>query len=434
MRRDHRIVELANDELAIIHKSGDHLLAVINEVLEIAKIEAGHVQLDLTPVDLVATISDIVGVFQLRAREKHIALTFETEVLRGRFVKTDEAKVRQILINLISNAIKATSSGGVWVRLRFEKGNNDTIAIEVQDSGIGIAEADFGRIFGPFEQLSTTSGMQGTGLGLTICREFATLLGGHIRLQSESGKGSVFTVTLPNDSTVTPPELVRHRAVGEVKKLAEGQNTVRVLVVDDDHENRHVLTRLLQGVGFEVIEVMDGQEAVERFISWAPQFIWMDIRMPVMNGSEAASRIRALPGGQQVKIAALTASIHQSDANAPGLFDATLHKPFSVHGVFDCMQQLLHVQYERDALVTESHPDDNAVLGLVKNLPVELKSELLNAIQKLSQDEVFSAIEHVRGCDASLADALMRMAKLYEYERISLMLVCTLASAESQQP
>jgi hemerythrin-like metal-binding protein len=416
--RDASLNGLVKEELAVIRKSGDHLLAVINDVLEIAKIEAGHVQLELTPADLSVTIAEVVEMFQLRAAEKNVVLHFDRAAAQDRYILTDEAKVKQILINLLSNAIKATSFGEVSVRLRYAATNPDQLSIEVQDSGVGIAEADLERIFIPFEQIEAAGSRQGTGLGLSICKEFSELLGGQLSLTSERGQGAIFRIDLPITEPLAQDIAYVTTGEGAVIGLADGQDTVRILVVDDEDDNRNLLARLLESVGFIVNVAKDGKEAVERFESWAPHFIWMDRRMPVMDGNEATKHIRALPGGTRVKIAAVTATISQRGDVDSSDFDAIVYKPFQAQQIFGCMEKLLGIRYEREMPKISHLAEVELSEDSFRKLPAELLTQLYTALHTLSQDSIYSAIDNIRELDGHLAAELKRKAQRYEYESI----------------
>ena len=418
--RDASVSGSVKDTLSVIRKSGDHLLTVINEVLEIAKIEAGHVQLELAPVDLSVTIEEVLDMFQLRAGEKNIALRFDRASGQRRYVVTDEAKVKQILINLLSNAIKATQHGGVQVRLKYTTGNGGHAQIEVEDSGVGIAPDDWEKIFAPFVQIEAPESRQGSGLGLAISREFVGLLGGHITLSSEVGKGSTFRFDFP----VTEPQIQDISYIaneqGDVIGLAEGQAPVRILVVDDENDNRILLARLIESAGLSVEVAGNGMEAMERFQTWTPDFIWMDCRMPVMGGVEAARRIRALPGGRQVKIAAVTASIAQEDAleTGPSDFDSIVYKPFRAQQIFECMERLMGLRYRREK--AGKTPDPAFVLDLesLRSIPGALLKQLLTAFRRLSQEAILEVITRIGERDGGLANELQSRVQRYDYESI----------------
>lgn len=422
LRRNSSVLDLARSELDVIHSSGDHLLTVINEVLEIAKIEAGHAQVESEAVDLERIAQETVEMFQLRARDKGLTLRVERSSSGAECILSDEPKVRQIVINLVSNAINATRHGNVTVRLAMGDASAAWAVVEVEDTGVGIAEADLVRVFAPFERLAHTDAVAGTGLGLAISKEFAHVLGGSIEVRSQPGEGSVFRLSLPNKQVArgsSPPVTKVER---DIRALAPGQAPFRVLVVDDESTHRDLLTRLLAGVGFEVCEACDGEHAVVLFQQWRPHFIWMDSHMPKLSGPDATRIIRGLEGGLVVRIAALTASIFSNDDIRSAGMDAVVHKPFTSHQIFDCMQVLLGVEYLYQlapSVVSQSTLDLHQRLVLQ---PQGRRDALANAVGTLSQDAVLSAIADIAQDDPALAFALEQMARKYHYAALQQLL------------
>jgi hemerythrin-like metal-binding protein len=416
MRRDEAVNQLARTELEVVQKSGDHLLTVINDVLEIAKIEAGHVQVEMAPVDLTTMVAGVFEMFQLLAQERRISFIQEAAGVRVGVVLADGAKIRQILINLVSNAIKATRDGSVTVRLSYEVKSVGCVLIEVEDTGIGIAEQDFARIFAPFEQAALSGDGRGTGLGLAICKEFVAVMGGKMDLRSTLGKGSVFSLELPAKEVSRQISNDKAPREGFIIRLAQGQEAVRVLVADDDQDHRNLLARILRSAGMDVQCVNDGGAAVTCFEEWSPQFIWMDDRMPVMQGRDAARKIRQLAGGKNTKIALLTASIYKFPEVDSLEFDVVLHKPFLAQQVLESMGALLGLRYDRELPQAPLHHHVQSVSTAVAALPPSVVSKLTNAITTLAQQAIFTAIEDVREFDAPLAEELMQMAKCYEYD------------------
>ncbi len=267
-----------------------------------------------------------------------------------RYIVGDETKLRQILVNIVSNAIKATEQGGVTLRLSTKQDKVERLLIEVEDTGYGIALEDQGKLMQPFVQVGHPSKQQGTGLGLAISRQFVELMGGNLSFTSTPSQGSTFRVEIP--LLLARSEDIREvpKARNAATRLEAGQPSCRVLVVEDQLENQILLIRLLESVGFEVKLAENGAKALEQFSSWKPHFIWMDRRMPVMDGMEATRCIRALPDGEVVKIAAITASIFKEDdaeLMAVG-FDDIVHKPFRSEQIFDCMERLLGLRFERE--------------------------------------------------------------------------------------
>lgn len=421
LRRDAGLSESQKDTLATIHKSGDHLLGLINDVLDIAKIEAGRIVLESAPFDLGGMIFDITDMLRVRARDKGLQLLVDQSSEVPRYIVGDEAKLRQILINLISNAIKATEKGGITLRMGVKRNKIDHLIMEVEDTGIGIASADKAKVFEAFVQVGSQAKQQGTGLGLAITRQFVELMGGQLSLTSAVGQGSTFRVELPVQLALSGdiPQAAKGR--GEVIALEPGQSPCRVLVVEDQLENRLLLTRLLENVGFEIQTAVNGVKAVEQFTNWKPHFIWMDRRMPVMDGLEATRRIRALPGGDAVKIAAVTAStFNEEDAEltASG-FDDIVHKPFRSEQIFECMERLLALRFVRvEAQAAEEVVNVVLTEEMLAVLPEDLRRELRAALKSLESERIAAAIGQVASCDSKLHKTLSHLAENFEYPAI----------------
>lgn len=391
IERDPQLSEGHRQELQTINRAGRHLLALINDVLEISRIEAGHTLTQNEAFDLCELLESIEEMIRMRAEAK--SLTFNVERLGElpHFVEGDAHHLRQVLINLLGNSIKYTDNGTVELKLAA---NDDSIRFQITDTGIGIASEDFQNIFKAFFQ--TENGIakgDGTGLGLAISKEFVRLMGGEITVESAIGQGSTFTFTIPLPEVDSP--VIAPKSQGRVISLAEGQPTYRVLVVEDNADNRLLLTRILENVGFEVKAVDDGKQAVEAFQTWLPDFIWMDMRMPVMDGYEATKEIRKMPNGQYIKIAALTASAFVEDRSsilAAGC-DDMLTKPLAEDDLFEVMRRLLPLEF-RYELPLQS--DDVRVVTLdLSCLPFEWREELSHAAELLDIEAVQALIQEI---------------------------------------
>ncbi|MEE4604064.1 MAG: transporter substrate-binding domain-containing protein, partial [Desulfobacteraceae bacterium] len=284
------------EKLSIINRSGQHLLSMIDDVLDLSKIEAESVELQEHPFDLVALIKEISVMIQSRAMGKGLSVAVEVESISVPYVKADVGKLRQILINLLGNAVKFTDEGGVTIRCGSdpipEAPNRCQIVIEVEDTGPGIEPARMEKIFESFVQGIDEPVRKGTGLGLSICKKYAEFMGGTIEVESEAGKGSLFRVKLPAQIAEAADVKTSVDDKPRVIGLAPTQKTWRILVADDNRENLLLLKSLLESVGFFVLEAENGKEALAAFKKESPDFIWMDMRMPVMDGYEATMRIR----------------------------------------------------------------------------------------------------------------------------------------------
>ena len=338
------------EDIAAIGRSGQHLLGLIDEVLDVAKIEAGKEGLAIAASDLISTVRTAVEMMRGRAEEKHLALVYSQAPELPRYVRADAPKLRQILINLLSNAIKFTREGSVTLRLSAQpadEAGRARFCFDIEDSGMGMPHHDLGRIFEPFEQLRNTGPQAGTGLGLTITRRFVELMGGTLLVESEVGRGSRFVVELPlelaRESETHGVELVP----GHAFILEPGQPEWRVLIVEDDPESATVLRKMLTHSGFQVRVAETGALGIEAFQQWRPHFIWMDLGMPQLNGTETTRRIRQLDGGEETRIAAITASAYASKREEVlrAGFDDFTFKPFRRTEIFFCMARHLDVRY-----------------------------------------------------------------------------------------
>ncbi len=351
LSRDPQLDEKQKENLGIIYRSGSHLLALINDVLDMSKVEAGRVELELKSVDLHLLLHDIGDLMRPRVEAKHLQFVLELAPRLPQYVQLDMEKFRQVLINLLDNAIKFTKTGGVILRADVDDVSNDEwqLRIEVEDSGIGISADEIGTIFEPFIQAGCSANeQQGTGLGLAINRQLIHLMGGDISVQSTINKGSLFRFEIPVKAVAAiEMNVLVEETQQRVSSLAVDEPEWRILVVEDDNNNRLLLSRQLTFVGFKVREAVNGAEAIQQFKDWQPHLIWMDIRMPVVDGYEATRRIRSLPGGEQVIILALTASVfkNQSEEILAAGCNAVLHKPYNELGVFTAMAEQLGLHY-----------------------------------------------------------------------------------------
>ena len=410
-------------DLEIVDRSGEHLLSLIDDILDIAKIEAGRTTLNFGPCNARALLQDVADMMQARAAQKGLTLMLVDLSDHPINVRTDVAKLRAVLINLVGNSVKYTERGSIT--LRFDARPADGIArallrFEVEDTGVGIAAKDQERIFEPFEQVATRVSQNGTGLGLAITRQILGLMGGTIELESVPGEGSCFRVSLPVELT----EEADVRSEGKHEKvvgLEAGQPEYRILVVEDEPENSILLERMLSEVGFTVRVAKNGQQGVDIFSEWRPHFIWMDLRMPVMNGIEATRRIRALSGGRDVTIVAITASGFEgqrSEVLAAGL-DGYLRKPYRPQDVFECIGRQLGVRYRRAGTAPEGAGLQPAISrDAVASLPVSVCAELYQAVVSLDVKRISRAVEEIAGHDAALARILASYTQKYSYTPI----------------
>jgi signal transduction histidine kinase/ActR/RegA family two-component response regulator len=332
----------------IIGRSGEHLLSLINDILDMSKIEAGQMVLNEAEVDLHQMLATLEEMLRLRAAAKGLDLRLEIQADTPRYIYTDEQKLRQILINLMGNALKFTQSGSVVCRVWNEAPLQLFIAIE--DTGPGIAPADLDNLFEAFQQARSAQHHEGTGLGLNISRRFVQMMGGKIGVISEVGKGSTFTVRIPCRPVAPqarkPKSALVSQDVEPTVLALDNQTAYRMLVTDDDSTSRLLLSKFLGTLGFEIKQAKNGQEAIELWQQWQPDLIWMDIRMPVMDGCEATKRIKAADIHHKTAIIALTASAFEEQRQmmmASGCQDFVL-KPFKREELLEKIQQHLGVK------------------------------------------------------------------------------------------
>jgi PAS domain S-box-containing protein len=420
LRRATDLSEHHREKLDIINRSGGHLLALINDVLEMSKIEAGRLKLDNAPFDLGGLVRDVTDMMRLRAQEKGLTLLLDQSSSFPRFICGDEARMRQILVNLVSNAVKFTTHGGVALRLSTRGNDPPHLLLEIEDSGIGISDEDQKCLFLPFVQLGRADVKEGTGLGLAITRQFIELMGGAISVQSTPGKGSIFRVDLPveiSESAAVKPRFPEISAQ-EVCGLAPGQPAFRILIVEDHRDNQLLLLKLMSDLGVEVKLAANGEECLALFSAWHPHFIWMDRRMPVMDGIEATRRIRQLPGGGGVKIVAITASVFQEQRQA--LMDAGMddfvRKPYRTEEIHDCLARNLGMKFIYRSANTSAQ--EALPMAALARLPAGLRETLKTALESLDSERIGAIVQEVVAVDAGLGHVVERLVGAFDYPAI----------------
>jgi signal transduction histidine kinase/CheY-like chemotaxis protein len=418
------------ENLGIIVKSGEHLYTLINQVLDLSKIEAGRTSLAEDDCDLLSLLDEMVEMFGLVAKQKGLQFIVDNKPEVPHYIRVDSVKLRQVLINLLSNAFKFTRTGDVTLRIDkspgpFHDGARCYLAIAVIDTGAGMAPDEMGRLGQAFVQGSAALlSKEGTGLGLALSRNFLHLMGGDMSVQSKLNEGTTVSFTIPVaviDASSVAPHV--DASLSRVVALAAGQPRYRILAVDDREDSRQLLTRLLIPLGFEVREASNGEEAVAIWEEWQPHLILMDLRMPVMDGREATRRIKSTPNGNSTVIIALTASSYEEERErilGVGC-DDFLRKPFKEGVLFELIRKHLGAAfvYAEEGLPAAAPLPDQASLAA---LPRRLQAELRTALKQLDVDAVENAIEMVRVHDARLAAALTVLAKSFDFLRIAALL------------
>ncbi len=349
--RNREVGSSAYPGLDIIQHSGRHLLTLINDILDLAKIEAGKLEIYSAPFNLYSFLQQIIGIIRARAEDKNLSLSYEHLSPLPELVVTDETRLRQVLLNLLGNAVKFNDEGNVSLivtklqQLRDGDEEVATLRFEVKDSGVGIAQDKLERIFQPFEQTGETiKREEGTGLGLAISRQIVQQMGGQLQVNSELGRGSTFwfDLTLPVSASIDDESLWTLPITGY-----EADVQYKILVVDDKLLNRQMLVDLLQPLGFEVKAAEDGQQAVEMALQWRPEVIVMDLVMPVKSGVDAVREMRQSPELKEVFMVAASASVSKSDRgkSLEAGFDEFLPKPIEVRRLFDLLAARLRLTW-----------------------------------------------------------------------------------------
>jgi len=427
MSRDPALGADAKANLEIIGRSGEHLLSLINDVLDMSKIEAGRAELNPVTFNLPKLIDTLTVMFRLRAEAKALGFEVLVDGESVPYIVADEGKLRQALINLIGNAIKFTKRGQIKLHITLDQRTDNRLwlSARVEDTGSGISDKDQLKLFEPFTQAKGSINTQeGTGLGLAISRKYARLMGGDITVTSSAGRGSIFRLEVPiecGDARVAERLGTHRRVIG----LRAGTKAPRILVVDDQFENRDWLMKLLTTVGFSVRGADNGEAAIRTWEEWSPELILMDVHMPVMDGLEATRRIKADPRGKETVIAVLTASAMADDRRAVFQSGATdfLAKPCREDELLEKMRALLNIAYDyEETSIAESQPAGAATLSaqrlgqLAPELIEELKNATLDGNRKLLKRLILK-VRETGGAES--AHALQQLADKYEYEAMT---------------
>lgn len=438
MAQDSTLTIAHQEDLQSIRTSGEHLLKLVNNVLDLAKIEAGKLELEIQPVDLADVLHSLQTMLHQQAAQKGLSLLVETSPDVPLYIMTDGQKLRQVLINLVNNGIKFTSQGGV--RLSVTVGQpylapqktSDwlyPLTFQVTDTGVGIAPHNLDSIFDAFTQVTTAQpSHEGTGLGLSISQRLVELMAGKLTATSVLGQGSTFQFTIPVLLAPDCPPLADPPFQG-VTGLAPNQPSYRILVVDDQAENRRLLIKLLQPLGLEMAEASHSADAMTQWQQWHPHLIWMDLQMPGVDGYETTRRIRAaeqlphrVPQPPTI-IIALTAHASPGDRNhalAAGCNDY-LCKPFRVETLFSKLAEHLGVRYTYGASPPTPSPFLPPAVLKAESLTVMPQPwivELQRAALSCNDAEVKALIQQVPPIYASLALGLKRLTYNYDFGKI----------------
>jgi signal transduction histidine kinase/FixJ family two-component response regulator len=374
-KKDKTLIERQKNGIDIIHQCGEHLLTLINDILDLSKIEARKMELYPKEFHFPQFLNGIYELCRIRAEQKGIPLIYQTLSPLPKFIRADEKRLRQVLINLLSNAVKFTEKGSITFKVGYQEGK---LRFEVEDTGIGIASDQLEEIFLPFQQVGEESRKtEGTGLGLAISRQLVQMMGGELKVNSTLGKGSVFwlDLDLPEASQETDVAKIEERniigIVGSKRK---------VLVVDDKWANRSVLVNLLEPLGFEVLEATDGLDGLNKAHEFKPDVILMDLVMTVMDGFEATRRLRMLPDLKKVVVIAISASVFdfdQQQSREVGC-DDFLPKPVRERDLLEKLRFYLGLEWVYEEKDVEAIAASRRVVGSrqeekINSLPPELR-------------------------------------------------------------
>ncbi len=443
LERDPEFPQKHGNFLAILSGAGKQLFELIDDVLELSKIEAEQATVVSTPFDLHDFLGEICEMLRSRAEKKGLRLILERDAGLPKIIRTDAPKLRNILTNLLTNAIKFTENGLVTLRARRKEGVESVhggkaasrvhLGFEVEDTGIGISPEDRERIFESFVQVSLIRKPSGgVGLGLAISRKLAALLGGEITLRSEVGRGSVFGLTIEVERA-EEADMPGRAVVRQVTGLAPGQPSYRLLVVDDHLESRLLLRQLLEPVGFKVLEAAGGREAVDLFLKDHPHLVWMDIRMPEMDGFEAARKIREAEGprrdeGSAVRtpIIAFTAGVmeNKESSSLGGVFDDWVYKPFREEELFARLEKHLGAQFVyRQAAGSPAgagKAPEKAVLtpSDLAFLPAEWLEEFSRTLKSGRSKKLLTLIDQIQPDYAKTGQALGDLVRIHQFEKL----------------
>ena len=374
------------ENLNIIKRSADHLLNIINEILELSKIEAGKMELSLKNFNLFELIKEIEDIFAFRCENKGLKFKIETLNL-PKYIKADEQRLRQILINLLGNSLKFTNEGEISLYI-YEL--NKKLFFEVKDSGIGIDKFNLEKVFKPFEQVKQDNyTQQGTGLGLSITKELISLMGGNIYLKSQVGVGSEFYFSI-NYEKANEEELSKENNAKNIVGIKNENFTKTILVVDDIKENRDLITLLLNSYGFKTLQATSGKEALDVFENEKLDLIFMDILMEGMDGLETMQNIRASKNGKDIPIIALSANVFEEDkkeALKNGANDF-LAKPVEEKEILLILEKYLHIELEYEN--KEKNIDFKKELEI---LPKEFVEKLKQKALLMDNDGIFELLK-----------------------------------------
>ncbi len=423
LKRDRNLTPSQGAGLEVIERSGNHLLTLIDDILDLSKIEAQKMEISESGFLLGDSLNSIAAIIHVRARQKGVEFHFEASPELPAAVYGDEKRLSQVLINLLGNAVKFTDDGSVVLEVQAVE---DKIRFQVEDTGIGIPNDKLEDVFSPFEQVARhTRTIEGTGLGLAISRSLVQLMGGALHVESRMGQGSIFwfDLTLPQVSEWIETERSEERYIVGFKGKPR-----KVLVVDDKEDNRAVLVNLLLPLGFEVIEAVNGREGLDKTFEFLPDLVLMDLVMPVMDGFDATRQIKNSPQLAHVKVIAVSASssLGSHEISAKIGCDDYVQKPVQVQELFDKMGMHLELEwiYEESVVPVETGPLTLAGIEAGQDFVVPPSSEI-RELYELAECGDFAGLkeqlDRVDQMDESYAPfvaALRELASTFRWDEV----------------
>lgn len=417
MLKDYALQKQQRENLETIHQSGEHLLNIISEILQISKLQAGKLEINNNAFDLHHFLDNIKLIMTRRSQAKGLVFTYDTYASLPQTVICDEQRLRQILFNLLGNAIKFTEKGKIHLGLKHK---NNMLSVEVSDTGLGISEENLAIIFKPFEQIRSSGYEQkGTGLGLAITKELITLMGGDIHVQSSLEKGSHFTFCIPSPIVATQPSKLLDYT--SELMLSTDTNVFKVLIVDDIDKNRSLLVQMMQQLGFEICEAKGGKEVIKQLQVHHPDIIFMDIQMPDMNGLEVTEQIRSDNRYFQIPIVLVSANVFDENRQAALNRGANifLEKPITEEEVVSTLHKLLPLK-----IVTKKDTSAKEIQAPLRTTilsEIELKT-IIDAANNLDSNQLTYLFEKYHTIDKVFIRHLKK--PLHEYNFSEIIHIC----------
>lgn len=407
----------------IIYSSGQHLLSLINDILDMSRIKIGKVKINPHTFNILDMLHDIETIFILRLKQIKLNLNFKIDKKVPKFITTDQRMLRQILINILDNAVKFTKEGGIFVSITIEKKNdNNILLVKIEDTGRGISKDDLVKIFNAFETFSKKDeSNSGTGLGLTISKQFAKILGGDLIAKSVVHKGTTFELTIPILEENIEPVNINNEFKKSISRI-KGVKKPKILIVDDVESNRELLVQMLRSWECTAKAVKDGDSAVALYKKFKPDLIFMDLLMPKRNGFEMLKEINKIAKGKNVVVIAITASV-MDDEKKKALsmgFDNFITKPIIEEEIAKVLEDKLQVQFEYTDYLTEettegiSSKNDIVSCKVPEKLIKNFYETTLNGDVQLLKEIISQVSEYDQNC----ANNFEKLLNRYDYDAL----------------